>query len=174
MLPLITLIALQGAQGPGLEVERRAPFSYFSVSSDELGLKDCPQAFQLTFDGAISSGFKELDIKAGSPLKSIDARIRTPLRGYLPIYTYGFDRDGAHYGVQTFAWTPNLDPRENLIAFERITISNRTAKTAHVNLSASIGSVGQAARVRLSHRQWYTQKFNSAPLQPTLPVEKGG
>ncbi|HET6643893.1 MAG TPA: PA14 domain-containing protein, partial [Fimbriimonadales bacterium] len=119
-------------------------------------------------------GFKELDIKAGSPLKSIDARIRTPLRGYLPIYTYGFDRDGAHYEVQTFAWTPNLDPRENLIAFERITVSNRTAKTAHVNFSASIGNVGQAARVLLSHRQWYTQKFNSAPLQPTLPVEKGG
>ncbi|MHB8634909.1 MAG: PA14 domain-containing protein [Fimbriimonadaceae bacterium] len=148
---------------PGLAAEAAAPFSWYLVPSDELGFKDCPQAFQMTFDGAINNGYGELDLAAGVPLQPVDQRVKTLYKGYLPIVEYGFDRDGAHYAVEAFAAPHNLDPRDDLVAFERVTISNPGRTRIRASLRAAFNPRGSIARSDLKCRRWYQDKFFDQP-----------
>ena len=178
MLNLLLLAAVTQSQvkpeaAPGAKAEAAAPFSYYLVPSDEIGFKDCPQAFQITFDGAINNGFGELDLEAGTPLRPVNQRVKTLYKGYLPIVEYGFDRDGAHYAVQAFAAPYNLDPMEDLVAFERVTVSNRGQITVHAALKAAINPRGAVGRSDLRCRKWYESKFASPPPAGT-PIFMGG
>lgn len=147
-------------QAPGLEIESKPPFSWYLVPSDEIGFKDCPQAFQLTYDGAINNGFGELDLTAnGAPLTN---RIRTMTDGHLPIYRYSNSRDGAVFDVEVFGAPSRLDPREDLVAYVRIRVSNPTTTSVHAILGAADGPRGQSSRADLGCRPWYAAKFMDA------------
>src|SRR5579862_1846076 len=143
-----SLTAARAPAPPGLRVEESEPFSWYLVPSDVVGFKDCPQGFQITYDGAFNNGFGELDLEAGASLKPVNQRVKTLYKGYYPILEYGFRRDGVLYHVESFGAPWNLDPREDLIAFIRVTMSNPGKTAAKAALKASYGprrNFGRAA-----------------------------
>jgi len=158
-LLLIALSPAQAPKPPGLQAETSQPFSWYLVPSDVVGFKDCPQGFQVTYDGAFNNGFGELDLQAGSPLKPVDQRVKTLYKGHYPIIEYSFVRDGARYHVESFGAPLNLDPREDLIAFIRVTISNPGKAPVSAGLSATYGKRGAFGRAEMPCRPWYRAKF---------------
>ncbi len=149
----------QAPAPPGLAVEARGPFSWYLVPSDEVGFKDAPQAFQLTYDGALNSGFGELELAAGNVMQPVNQRIKTLFRGSLPIFEYGFERDSIRYSVETFAAPPGLNPREDLLGFIRIKLVNGGKKPAHAALAARWAPPGKFGRASMPCRPWYQAKF---------------
>ena len=119
-----------------LAEEQAAPFCWFLVPSDVIGFKDCPEGVQVTYDGAFNTGFGELDLSVGLPLKPVDQRVKTLYKGYLPIVQYGFTRDGVSFQVQAYGAPKGLDPTENLVCYIRVTVKNPGQKTVRTLLNA--------------------------------------
>jgi hypothetical protein len=171
-----TFVNAQTVPAPGPASEAAGPFSFYLVPSDVVGFKDCPQGFQLTYDGALNNGYGELDLQAGWPLAPVNQRVKTLYRGYLPIPQYEFVRNGVHYDVQMVGAPYHLDPRENLVAYVRIRMSNPGRTPMQAALEASYGARGATARAELPCRPWYEAKFMNVAAFKTesgLQVSKG-
>jgi hypothetical protein len=149
----------QGPKPPGILAEQKEPFCWYLVPSDVIGFKDCPQGFQVTFDGAFYNSFGELDFSAGATPTPVNQRVKTLYKGHYPILEYGFDRDGASYQVESFGATPTLDPREDLVALIRVTIDNPGRKDVHATFKAAFGPKGPFGRAPMGMRKWYPAKF---------------
>ena len=145
-----------------IDAELAEPFSYFLVPSDMLGFKDCPEGTQVTYDGAFSTGFGELDLYVGSPMQPVDQRVKTLHRGYLPIIEFSFKRDGAKYDVQAFAAPLDLDPRSDLVNFIRVTASNPGTTPVHVGVGAAFVEHHGKARFPQSCEEWYRDRYAKA------------
>ena len=63
-------------------------------------------------------------------------------RGYLPIVDYKVKQSGVLYNFRAFAAPYNLDPREELVGFVRVTISNPGKSRAHATLDAAYNPRG--------------------------------
>ncbi|MEZ0324828.1 MAG: chitobiase/beta-hexosaminidase C-terminal domain-containing protein [Fimbriimonas sp.] len=135
------------------------PFSYLLYPSDVVGFRDCPQAFQLTYDGALNNGFGELQLLAGKEPTLIDVRLKTLVEGSLPFPQYRFERDGIAFHVEFFGAPKGLDPREDLVAYVRVTASNPTRDPKSTNLVAQFGERGARNRSDLACREWYRDRF---------------
>jgi hypothetical protein len=146
-------------QTPTLAEEKAAPFSYFLVPSDVVGFKDCPQGFQLTYDGALNNGFGEFQLLAGSDLSPINQRVRTLYKGCYPIPEFTFKRDGTTYKVKMWGAPKNLDPTENLIAYVRIEAKNEGTSTVSAVFGGRFAPRGDRSRHELPCREWYRDKF---------------
>jgi hypothetical protein len=168
--PLIPLLLVasaltataHSAPPPGLAAEVAAPFSFYLVPSDVIGLKDCPQGFQVTHDGALNNGYGELDLSAGFPATRVDQRVKTLYKGYLPIVEYGFARGGIKYSVQMVGTTHNLDPSEDLVALVRVRISNPGSQNARATLEAHYNPRNGDGRSDVGCHPWYQAKFMDA------------
>jgi hypothetical protein len=147
---------------PGLAAEAAQPFCYYLEPSDEIGFKDCPVAFQITYDGAINNGFGELDLSAGATPTPVNVRVKTFYKNHLPIVRYAFDRDGARYEVEAFAKPMGLDPSQDLIGFVRVKISNRNSGPVKASLQAAYNPRAGEERSELECRPWYQAKFMDA------------
>ena len=153
----------QTIKPPGMAVEASAPFSWYLVPSDEIGFKDCPQGFQVTYEGDLNNGYGELDFIAGSPAAPVNQRLKTLYKGYMPVLEYGFNRNGARYDFEIFGAPVKLDPREDLIAFIKVRVSNPGSQP----VSASFGAMYNPrrtddSRATLPCRAWYQAKFMDA------------
>lgn len=138
--------------------DRTEPFCYFLKPSDEIGFKDCPEGTQVTWDGAFCTGFGEFDLYAGRPLKPVNKRVKTLLNGYLPIVEYAFTRDGVVYSVQAFAAPVDLDSRNNLINFVRVTVRNPGKERAEAAVGVVFADWHGGGR-EASREGWWTAKF---------------
>lgn len=148
------------------------PFTFLLYPSDVVGFKDCPQAFQLTYDGALNSGFGELQLLAGKEPTPIDVRLKTLVEGSLPFPQYDFERDGITFHVQFFGAPKALDPRENLVAYVRVTASNQTSDTKSTKLLVQFSERGARNRAELPCREWYRDRFmNSSKWSSSTAVE---
>jgi hypothetical protein len=144
---------------PTLAEERAGPFSYFLAPSDVVGFKDCPQGFQLTYDGALNNGFGEFRLLAGKDLQPIDQRVKTLYEGSYPIPEFSFQRDGAAFHVRMWALPKGLDPRENLIAYVQVKISNASTQSIDTGIGAIYGPRGSRNRAEMPCRPWYRDRF---------------
>jgi len=124
------VIKMKNGYNIGVHVER-------VTKIDEIGFKDCPQATQITPDGAFNTGFGELRLALGAPPEPVDVRVRTLHQGYLPIVEYTLERDGADFEVQAFATPPGLDPRANLLNAVRVRLGH--AVNGHQIVSVGLG-----------------------------------
>lgn len=138
---------------------KEQPFSFLLFPSDVVGFKDCPQAFQLTYDGALNSGFGGLQLLAGKQPAPIDVRLKTLVEGSLPFPQYDFERDGIVFHVEYFAAPKALDPREDLVAHVRVRASNRSAEAKSTKLQVQFAERGGRNRADLVCREWYRDKF---------------
>src|SRR5579872_2640686 len=73
------------------------PFSYYSHPTDEIGVMDGPSGTLVSPEGFLFTGYGELMFFTGNPAVPIHQRIKTLLRGYLPVIQYGFTRNGVRY-----------------------------------------------------------------------------
>lgn len=104
-------------------------FSYFLYPVDVLGMKDFPEATEVTPNGSLYTGFAELLFFVGNYPNLVSQRIRTLYKGYLPIIEYEYFYDDAEYKFQMFA---NLlrenDLKSNLINYVKVNIKNNKNK----------------------------------------------
>ncbi len=135
------------------------PFTFLLYPSDVVGFKDSPQAFQLTYDGALNNGFGEFQLLAGKDPKPVDVRAKTLLQGSLPFPQYDFERDGIGFHVQFFAAPKALDPRENLVAYVRVMASNSGLEPKETKLVAQFAGRGERNRAEMPCREWYRDRF---------------
>ncbi|HVT11310.1 MAG TPA: PA14 domain-containing protein [Fimbriimonadaceae bacterium] len=152
----------QAPAPPGLKAESSGAFSYYLVPSDVIGFKDCPQGFQVTYDGAFNNGYGELDLEAGATPKPFVQRVKTLFGGNNPILEYDVHRDGVIYSVESFGAPANLDPREDLVAFIRVRMTNSGRSNVRASLRATFNKRGGFGRAELPCRPWYQAKFMDA------------
>jgi hypothetical protein len=102
------------------------PFSYYSQPTDEIGVMDGPSGTLISPEGFLFTGYGELMFFTGNPAVSIHQRVKTLLRGYLPVIQYGFTRNGVRYQFECFAATLDGEPSGTQVDFIRVQIQNTT------------------------------------------------
>lgn len=107
------------------------PFSYYSQPTDEIGVMDAPSGTLISPEGFLYTGYGELMFFTGNPAVPIHQRVKTLLRGYLPVVEYTFARDGVRYDFECFAATLDGTPSGTQVDFIRVRIQN-TAQEARV------------------------------------------
>ena len=152
----------QSAGRISLSDELAAPFSFFLASSDVVGFKDCPEGFQLVNDGALISSFGQFTILVGDPPRALDARVKTLHKGCLPVFEYGLRRDGIDYFFQVCGMPLKQDPREDLIAYVEVTMSNTGREAAQAQLQAEFGPLRLAGHKLFPCTSWYRDRFMEA------------
>jgi hypothetical protein len=139
---LIPTAATLNAQmvSPGMDRPDQ-PFSYFSKSTDEIGVMDAEAATEITPEGYLRTGYGELMFFTGPELKPTSVRIRTLEDGHSPIVHYNFERDGVSYAFTMFAMTrdvQNGEPEGPLVNFIRVTMKNGGSEATRAILATGV------------------------------------
>jgi hypothetical protein len=143
VLPLLLLsAAVLSAQMVSPSIDRAdQPFSYFSKSTDEIGVMDAEAATEITPEGYLRTGFGELMFFAGPELEPTSVRIRTLEDGHLPVIHYEFEREGVVYRFTLFAATQDIrdgEPEGPQVNFIRITMKNQGSEPTRAILATGI------------------------------------
>lgn len=114
------------------------PFSYFSKPTDVLGVMDGRWGTLVSPEGFLYTGYGELMFFAGNPLHPIEQRVKTLLRGYLPVIDYTYSESGIRYSFTMFAATLDGNPESPLVNFVRVTVrnTNSAGRTAYFSVGA--------------------------------------
>ncbi|MGE5431008.1 MAG: hypothetical protein ACM3QX_08040 [Syntrophomonadaceae bacterium] len=127
-LYLFLCLSLQ-AQVLDPSIDRKdEPFCYYSRPTDVIGIMDGREATLVTPEGYFYTGSGELMFFTGNPPVAVNQRVKTLLKGYIPVIEYSFDREGILYRVQAFAATLDGKPESPLINFIRVSIKNSDTK----------------------------------------------
>ena len=147
---LLTIAAHSGAQMVNPEIDRPdQPFSYFSKSSDIVGVMNAPSATEITPEGFLYTGYGELMFFTGPERKPISARIRTLERGYLPIVSYSVGDQGIEYRFKVLAaqipqpQTDDTAPTGQIANFVRVKLTNRGSESRAAFLTSAIRYQGE-------------------------------
>lgn len=132
------------------EIDRPGePFSYFSQSTDVVGVMNAPSAAEITPEGFLYTGYGELMFFTGPDRKPISARIRTLEERHLPIVSYSVSDEGIDYRFRVFAAqipAPQTDESAStgqIANFIRITMSNPGAERRAAMLTSAIRFEGE-------------------------------
>lgn len=142
--------------------ELEAPFSYFLKSSDVVGFRDCPEGFQLVNDGTLISSFGTVSFAVGAKPSSFDARVKTLLHGSLPMPQWSVRRHGIDYHFLTWGLPANLDPREDLIAYVQIEMTNTGHESEKAGLNVGFTPIEETDAPRWPCVDWYRARFMSS------------
>ena len=120
------LPATMGAQmvDPSIDAQT-GPFSYYSHPTDEIGVMDAPSGTLVSPEGFLYTGYGEMMFFTGNPATPINQRVKTLLRGYLPVIQYSYVEDGIRYTFTDFAATLNGESSGDLVDFVRVQITNQ-------------------------------------------------
>src|SRR5580704_16403898 len=112
------------------------PFSYYSKPTDVLGVMDGRWGTLVSPEGFLYTGYGELMFFAGNPAHPIEQRVKTLLRGYLPVIEYTYAEAGVRYSFEMFAATLDGKPESPLVNFVRVTVRNTNAarRTAYFSV----------------------------------------
>ena len=125
------------------------PFSYFSQSTDVVGVMNAPSATEITPEGYLYTGYGELMFFTGPERTPISARIRTLEHGYLPVVSYDVANHGVNYHFTVLAaQIPQAQTDENaatgqIANFVRVTMTNSEAKPRAAFLTSAIRYEGE-------------------------------
>lgn len=127
LLSIVVLRIASSAQvvDPAID-SRNGPFSYYSQPTDEIGVMDAPSGTLVSPEGFLYTGYGELMFFTGNPEVAISQRVKTLMRGYLPVIEYAFTRDGIRYHFETFAATLDGTPSGAQVDFVRVDVTNLT------------------------------------------------
>lgn len=120
------------------------PFSYFSQSTDIVGVMNAPSATEITPEGYLYTGYGELMFFTGPEREPIAARIRTLERGYLPIVSYAVSNHGVDYHFTVLAaqiphpQTDETAPTGQIANFVRVTMTNPGTEPRAAFLTSAI------------------------------------
>jgi hypothetical protein len=131
--PLISCVATLGSLAVGSAAQMVSPeidddpgpFSYFSQSTDEIGIPYAKSGTEITPEGSLYTGYGELLFFVGPEQRPIAARVRTVEEGYLPIFNYQFRHLGIDYHFTVFsAPLGKGEPGAPIVNFVRVTVAN--------------------------------------------------
>lgn len=134
----------------------REPFSYYSQPTDEIGVMDAPSGTLISPEGFLYTGFGELMFFTGNPVVPIQQRVKTLLRGYLPVVQYTFTRDGVSYEFECFAATLDGTPSGAQVNFIRVRVKNTTQQprvawvASGMRYEGTVNSISGAASNRFT------------------------
>src|SRR6266567_1418521 len=113
------------AQMVSPEIDNQSgPFSYFSQSTDEIGIPYAEAGTEITPGGSLYTGYGELLFLVGPEQQPIAARVRTLEEGYLPIFNYGASHLGIDYRFTVFSAPLGKEPGAPIVNFVRVTVTN--------------------------------------------------
>ncbi len=141
ILGLAALMPVAGlAQMVNPQIDQQpGPFSYFSKSTDELGVMRAPSAAEITPEGFLYTGFGELMFFVGPEQAPVSARVRTLEDGHLPVYSYTVEHLGIQYDFTLFAAAVgNQQGQKPIVNFVRVTVSNKGAAERSAFLTSAI------------------------------------
>jgi hypothetical protein len=122
MLPLTSAFQMSAQMVSPKIDDEPGPFSYFSQSTDELGVPGAPSGAEITPEGYLYTGFGELMFFTGPGQTPVKARIRTLEAGHLPVFSYTVSQLGVDYHFTFFAAAVGASGQSLL--FARVTMSN--------------------------------------------------
>jgi hypothetical protein len=152
---------------PVIDAETR-PFSYYSHPTDEIGVMDGPSGTLISPEGFLFTGYGELMFFTGNPVVPIHQRIKTLLRGYLPVIQYGFTRDGVRYQFECFAATLDGKPSGTQVDFIRVQIQNTTQEPRVAWFSSGMRYEGT-----IDSKNGRPDNRFSRPVEPHRPGDYG-
>src|SRR6266700_3853735 len=130
---LITCMAILGTFAIGSAAQMVSPemdddpgpFSYFSQSTDEIGIPYAKSGTEITPEGSLYTGYGELLFFVGPEQRPIAARVRTLEEDYLPIINYEFRHLGIVYHFRVFSAPMNKgEPGASIVNFIWVTVAN--------------------------------------------------
>lgn len=114
------------------------PFSYYSQPTGEIGVMDAPSGTEISPEGFLYTGYGELMFFTGNPEVPIHQRVKTLLRGYLPVVQCDLTRDSIRYRFEAFAATLDGTPSGTQVDFIRVQVENTTQEPRVAWLSSGM------------------------------------
>ena len=111
---------------------------YLKKSTTVLGMPYNPQVTEVTYDGALYTGYIELNFAAGSKATPLLLRQKTYLEGWIPIVGDTWKEDGLDYTIQMFAAPATQEGISNCLNFVKISVKNNTPSAQEARLVASL------------------------------------
>lgn len=111
---------------------------YLQKSTTVLGMPYNPQVTEVTYDGALYTGYIELDFATGSKDTPLLIRQKTFLEGWIPVVGDTWQEDGLDYEIQMFAAPATQEGITNCINFVRISVKNNTSSEKEARVVASL------------------------------------
>lgn len=136
-LLLLPVTLLAQMVNPAIDTPNQ-PFSYYSEPTDVIGVMDAPTGTLVSPEGFFYTGYGELMFFTGDPQAPIAQRIKTLLRGYLPVIQYNFVRQGIRYSFTAFAATLDGSPSGTLVDFIRVQVQNETTEPSTAWISSGM------------------------------------
>lgn len=115
---------------------------YAAQSTTVIGKPFVPEPIQITYDGAIYTGYAELAFFYGKELKPVMARNKTFLEGWIPVIVYAWKDKGVDYHLQIFSAELSELGIDNLLQFAELTMQNSTAYPLEAQIGAAVRGSG--------------------------------
>ncbi|MCS2487287.1 hypothetical protein [Bacteroides thetaiotaomicron] len=90
---------------------------YLKKSTTVLGMPYNPQVTEVTYDGALYTGYIELNFAAGSKAAPLLLRQKTFLEGWIPVVGDTWKEDGLDYIIQMFGAPATQEGISNCLNF---------------------------------------------------------
>ena len=112
------------------------PFCYFSKPTDMINVIDGREGTLVSPEGYFYTGWGELMFFTGLPQVPINQRVKTLMKGYLPVIQHSFTDRGIEHHVTAFAATLDGNPESPLVNFIRVEIKNpdKVRRTTHFSV----------------------------------------
>lgn len=111
---------------------------YLKKTTTVLGMPYNPQVTEVTYDGALYTGYIELNFAAGSKATPLLLRQKTFLEGWIPVVGDTWKEDGLDYTIQMFAAPSTQEGIFNCLNFVKISVNNSTKSAQEARLVASL------------------------------------
>jgi hypothetical protein len=121
------------------------PFCFFSKPTDVIGVMDGKEGTLVSPEGYFYTGWGELMFFTGNPQVPVNQRVKTLLKGYLPVIQYSFLNNGIEHHVTAFAATLDGNPESPLINFIRVEINNPQNVRRMTHFSVGLRYQGEAS-----------------------------
>ena len=136
---LILAAAVLHGQMVNPDIDKKGePFSWASVSTDEMALPGAELGTEMTPEGYLYTGYGELVFLTGYPPRFARQRIRTLEGGNLPIFHYRYPDGSVRYDVTTFTYPLRSDePDRHPVNMVQVTATNSgsTTRTSYFNVA---------------------------------------
>jgi hypothetical protein len=155
-----------GMLDPAID-EPGKPFSYFWHPTDIIGALYAPVATEITPEGNLYTGFGEYVFFVGNPPESVNVRIKTLYKGYLPIVQYDLRHQGVKYLFTMFGVDLGGTLQGLPVNFVEVQMENLTseARAAFVSSAYRFSAPNHQGGDRAEYR--FNQRFDLIPKQYT-------
>ena len=135
------------------------PWSYSPKPTLVIGIPFTPAPVQVSYDGAIYTGYAELSFFYGEKLAPVLARQRTFMNGWIPIVQNDWKENNILYATEYFGCEVEGIKNRNSIQFAKIKVKNEGSEAKTVTITSASRGSGLDHRYRQIEACVPTTKF---------------